>query len=72
MRGRMANVASSWMGRPWSLMFIVTSAARQAFGVPLADLHPGSSLTEVTLPTLTPAMRTSEPGCRPLALAKVA
>ncbi len=72
MRGRMANVASSWIGSPWLVMFIVTSAAWQAFWVVLADLQPGSWPTAVTVPTLTPAMRTSEPGWSPLALAKVA
>ncbi len=38
----------------------------------LADLQPGSAVTAVTVPTLTPAMRTSDPGCSPLALANVA
>ncbi len=72
MRGRMANVASSWIGSPSLVMLIVTSAAWQALCVVLADLHPGSCATELTVPTLTPAMRTSDPGCSPLALANVA
>ncbi len=51
---------------------MVTSAARQALGVLSADWHPGSIDTSVTLPTSTPAIRTSEPDCRPLALEKTA
>ena len=71
-RGRIANVASSWIGRPWLVIVIVTSAAWQALWALADGLQPGSGLTPVTVPTLTPAIRTSEPGWSPLALENVA
>ena len=79
MRGRIANVASLWSGSPLLSIVIVTSAALHcvlfpatAFcGVP-PTLHPGTAPTLSTLPTLMPAIRTSESGSRPLALAKTA
>ena len=63
MRGRIANVASLWMGRPLSSICIFTSA-------------PGSPgrrcWTPTTLPTFTPAIRTGEAGRRLLAVGKTA
>ena len=50
MRGRILAVASSWIGSPLSLISIVTSA----WSVP------SLGLTDLTLPTLTPAIRTGE------------
>ena len=52
MRGRIAAVASVWMGRPLSWISMLTTAPW------LTPLPNGS--TSVTLPTLTPAMRTGE------------
>ena len=49
-RGRIFIVASLWIGRPLSLISIVTTAASL----------PGLPSILVTLPTLTPAMRTGE------------
>ena len=72
MRGRIANVASRWIGSPLSSISIVTSAVLQAVAVVVAVLQPGSVETPVTLPTLTPAIRTSESACSPLALEKIA
>src|ERR1700741_2660922 len=71
-RGRMANVASSWIGSPWLVIVIWTWAARQGAWFPADGLHPGSGLTAVTVPTLTPAMRTRAPGTIPSVLANVA
>ena len=41
-RGRIANVASLWIGSPAFSIVIVTSAARQALSSLLLGLHPGS------------------------------
>ena len=49
-RGRIFAVASLWIGRPLSLISIVTTAASV----------PACRSILVTLPTLTPAMRTGE------------
>ncbi len=48
----MSAVASAWMGRPLDWIVIVATAAVEA---------PDTRLTEVTVPTLTPAIRTGEP-----------
>src|ERR1700722_1238940 len=69
-RGRIQKVASEWIGRPFESISIVTSDAWQLASPP--DLQPGSSATPMTLPTLTPAIRTAEFGTSPLALANVA
>ena len=50
MRGRILTVASLWIGSPSSLISIVTSA----WSVP------SLRSTDLTLPTLTPAIRTGE------------
>ena len=71
-RGRIAKVASSWIGRPWLVIVIWTWAARHAVWSLADGLHPGSGVTAVTVPTLTPAIRTRAPGRIPLALANVA
>ncbi len=71
-RGRIANVASLCSGSPLLSISIVTSAARHAAGFFYAEWQPGTSETPVTLPTLTPAIRTSEPDCSPFALEKIA
>ena len=55
--------ASSWIGRPFFLISIVTRAA------------PSPSVTGstfLTLPTSTPAIRTGEFGCRLLTLSNTA
>ena len=57
MRGRIFAVASSWIGSPASLISIVTSA----WSVP------SFGSTYLTLPTLTPAIRTGEFGRSELA-----
>ncbi len=80
MRGRIANVASLWIGRPWFEIVIVTSAAVHPCAPPLTaafwsdppTLHPGTAPTPVTWPTFTPAIRTGEPGLSPVALEKTA
>jgi hypothetical protein len=59
-RGRISTVASSWIGRPSSLTVNVASA-----------WSPSSS-TEVTSPTLTPAIRTGELGVSVAAFSKTA
>ena len=51
MRGRIRTVASLWIGLPTSSMRIVTRT-------PWSPLRSGSIF--VTLPTLTPPMRTNE------------
>ena len=71
-RGRMAKVASSWIGSPWLVIVIWTCAAWHALWFLADELQPGSGLTAVTVPTLTPAIRTSAPGTIPSALANVA
>src|SRR5689334_2958090 len=80
MRGRIANVASLWIGSPWSEIVIVTSAAVHPC-VPPADacfcseppsLQPDTGPTLTTLPTLTPAILTGDSGFTPLALEKTA
>lgn len=53
-RGLIVAVASVWMGRPWDSMRMVTRAAAAP---PSLSILP----TPVTLPTLTPPMRTGEP-----------
>ncbi len=50
MRGRIFSSASLWIGRPWSWISIVMTAL----------FVPSWPSTLVTLPTLTPAMRTGE------------
>ena len=62
MRGRIFAVASVAIGRPSSEISIVTTALSV----------PSSASTFMTLPTLTPAMRTGESGRRPLADSNVA
>ena len=62
-RGRIFMVASSWMGRPVSLISIFTTAA---------PLSPLTASTSVTLPTSTPAIRTGELGLRLLTVSKAA
>ena len=54
MRGRIFSVASLWMGSALLSSSMVTTAA---------SLDPARS-TFLTLPTLTPAMRTGDPGRR--------
>jgi hypothetical protein len=51
---------------------IVTFAALQRAGVCAASWQPGAAPMLCTLPTSTPAMRTSDAGRKPLALEKVA
>ena len=51
MRGLILACASSWMGRPSLLIRMVTIAASPPFSI---------GLVAVTLPTLTPAIRTGE------------
>jgi hypothetical protein len=68
MRGRMAKVASLWSGSPLSSIVIVTTAALHGCW----PLQLVSGATLATLPTLMPAMRTSESGRTPLALANTA
>src|SRR3954447_1108064 len=63
MRERTLSWASRWIGRPLSLISMVTSAPA------LPSLN-GSTL--VTLPTSTPAIRTGDLGLRLLAVAKAA
>ena len=50
---RILSVASAWIGRPWGSMFIVMTPASV----------PGWRTTDVTWPTLTPAIRTGEGIC---------
>ena len=52
-RGRTFTVASAWIGRPSSEISIVTSAPR---------CSPGRRSTDVTSPTVMPAMRTGDFG----------
>ena len=59
-RGRIVIVASLWIGRPSSSIVNVTSA-----------MFP-CELTLVTLPTLTPAIRTGDFGFRVVAFSNVA
>ena len=61
-----------WIGRPLLLTVIVTSAAWQATGFFDAEWQPGTVETPVTSPTLTPAIRTNEPGWSPFALENTA
>ena len=63
MRGRIWIVASLWIGRPFLSIRIVTRAA---------FLSLGRRSTEVTLPTLTPAIRTNEFGLMLFAVRKTA
>ena len=78
-RGRIANVASLWIGSPLSETVNVTSAAEHCWlgapevfcGVP-PSLHPGTGPTPVTWPTSIPAIRTGDPGLTPLAFEKTA
>ena len=72
MRGRIRKVASVCSGRPFSSIVIVTSAAAQRVRFRATSAHPGTALIPCTLPTLTPAIRTSESGRSPLALEKTA
>ena len=51
---------------------MVTSADWQAVEVCLSDEQPGSGAIELTLPTLTPAIRTSASGRRPFAFENTA
>ena len=71
-RGRIANVASLWIGRPASSIVIVTTAAVHCDCVRLWTLHPETDPMLVTLPTLMPAIRTNESGRNPTALEKIA
>src|SRR5436853_4673023 len=71
-RGRIQNVASLWIGRPFSLIEIVTSAALHWDWVVLPALQPETGATLSTFPTLIPAIRTSDSGRSPLALEKIA
>ncbi len=71
-RGRIANVASVCSGSPWSSIVIVTWAAEQLARPGWSWAQPGTLPMPVTLPTLTPAIRTSDPGRSPPALANVA
>ena len=71
-RGRIRNVAFVCSGRPWSSIVIVTSAAAQRERLCAYRRQPGTPLMLCTFPTLTPAIRTSESGRRPLALEKMA
>ena len=78
-RGRIANVASLWSGSPELSIVIVTSAALHCWlppatvccGVPPV-LQSGTGPTLSTLPTLIPAILTSESGFSPFALEKTA
>src|SRR6185437_13451595 len=54
-RGRILSCASVWSGSPSFFTDIVTRAAPRP---------PGRPLTESTVPTFTPAMRTGDFGCR--------
>ena len=79
MRGRIANVASLWIGRPLLLMLMVMSAAVHCWSLEASLVstdppvrHPGTAPTPVTWPTSTPAIRTGDPGTRPFALEKTA
>ena len=79
MRGRIANVASLWIGRPLLLMLMVMSAAVHCWSLEASLVstdppvrHPGTAPTPVTWPTSTPAIRTGDPGTRPVALEKTA
>ena len=71
-RGRIAKVASWCSGRPWLEIVIVTSAAWQSLRFCPSTVQPGPCETSVTVPTLIPAIRTSDPGRRPFALENVA
>ena len=66
-RGRIANVASECSGRPTSSICIVTSAIWHFCSVPAVSLQPFTGATSVTIPTLTPAIRTNDCGRRPFA-----
>src|SRR5207302_10792787 len=72
-RGRIQNVESLWIGSPLSSIDIVTLAAVHGCPGPLTaasvQVFIGSTLW--TLPTFTPAMRTSASCLRPLALGKI-
>src|SRR2546423_3043931 len=74
MRGRIQKVASWWMGKPLSSIDMVTLAAVHSCWGPLMAwiVQPFMGATLCTLPTLTPAIRTSASCLRPLALGKIA
>src|SRR5205085_5913797 len=71
-RGRIARVASLWIGRPMSSIVIVTIEAVHCDCDLPSTLQPETGPTLETLPTFTPPILTSESGRSPLALEKIA
>jgi hypothetical protein len=71
-RGLIANVASVWSGSPLCWIVIVTSAAWHWDWVVPFTLQWVTGEMFVTVPTLTPAIRTNESGRNPFALEKTA